>query len=313
MSVVEVDAVTVSLDGRPIVWDADLAVEPGEFVVLMGANGSGKSTLVRAMTGILPVSAGQVRVLGTPVERLRERHRIGYVPQRGGASTGVPASVGEVVASGRVSRRRLLRPTGAADRRAVAEALEVVGLADRARERVTSLSGGQQQRVLIARALAAEPEVLFLDEPTAGVDLPNQQALADTLERLSATGATIVLVAHELGTLAGLIDRCVVLRDGRIVYDGLPLSEVEVHGTPGVPLQVGDHRDHPAQHPGPHAGPHAGAHDAQHHDQHHPHDHHDHVDRPHEPGPHDCGPGHSDSAPDISGPFDRSHHERGSA
>ena len=111
-------------------------------------------------------------------------------------------------------------PTG----RAIDDALEVVGLADRARDGVSTLSGGQQQRVLIARALAGEPELFFLDEPTAGVDLPNQQALADALRQLKARGATIVLVAHELGPLAPLVDRAVVMRDGRVAYDGPPLA-----------------------------------------------------------------------------------------
>ena len=103
-----------------------------------------------------------------------------------------------------------------------------MGLADRARDGVSSLSGGQQQRVLIARALAGEPELFFLDEPTAGVDLPNQQVLADTLETLSRRGSTIVLVAHELGPMASLIDRAVVMRDGRVAYDGPPLAGAEL-------------------------------------------------------------------------------------
>ena len=135
----------------------------------------------------------------------------------------------EVVASGRLTRRRLLRPLSRADRAAIDDALDVVGLADRARDGVATLSGGQQQRVLIARALAGEPELFFLDEPTAGVDLPNQQALADALRALKDRGATIVLVAHELGPLAPLVDRAVVMRDGRVAYDGPPLADHEVH------------------------------------------------------------------------------------
>ena len=106
------------------------------------------------------------------------------MPQRAGAASGVPASVWEVVASGRLTRRRLLRPLSRADRAAIADALAVVGLTDRASDGVSQLSGGQQQRVLIARALAGEPDLFFLDEPTAGVDLPNQQALADALAEL---------------------------------------------------------------------------------------------------------------------------------
>jgi zinc transport system ATP-binding protein len=228
--VVEARDVTVALGGRPVLRGNDLVVREGEFVALMGANGSGKSTLVRALTGLRPLTHGSVLLFGTPLQDFRTRHRIGYVPQRGSAGGGVPASVREVVASGRLTRRGLLRPAGRADRAAIADALEVVGLADKAGEGVSTLSGGQQQRVLIARALAGDPDLFFLDEPTAGVDLPNQQALAGALGTLSARGATVVLVAHELGPLEPLVDRAVVMADGRIAYDGPPLSHEDVHG-----------------------------------------------------------------------------------
>ena len=141
----------------------------------------------------------------------------------------MPASVREVVASGRLTRRRLLRPLSKVDRHAIDDALELVGLADRARDGVSNLSGGQQQRVLIARALAGDPDLFFLDEPTAGVDLPNQQALTEALAALKARGVTIVLVAHELGPLKELVDRAVVMRDGRIAYDGEPIPDHAVH------------------------------------------------------------------------------------
>ena len=230
-TVVDVRGVRVVIAGRPVLHGIDLAVPAGQFVALMGANGSGKSTLVRAVTGLRPVSAGQVELFGTPLARFREWHRIGYVPQRTGASSGVPASVREVVASGRLGRRRLLAPLSRADRRAIDDALAVVGLAHRAPESVATLSGGQQQRVLIARALAGEPEAFFLDEPTAGVDLANQEALARSLGVLKERGATVVLVAHELGPLAPLVDRAVVLAHGGVAHDGMPLAgpDLEPH------------------------------------------------------------------------------------
>jgi zinc transport system ATP-binding protein len=246
--VIELSNGAVAIAGRPILRGIDLTVRSGEFVALMGANGSGKSTLVRALTGLRPLASGSLRLFGTPFEDFHDWRRIGFVPQRGGAGSGVPASVWEIVASGRLTHRRLLRPLGRRDRAAIAEALEVVGLSHRANDGVTTLSGGQQQRVLIARALAGEPELFFLDEPTAGVDLPNQQVLADTLETLSVRGSTIVLVAHELGPMAPLIDRAVVMRDGRIAYDGPPLASEQV-ATAHLDLHGhGHHHPEPERH-----------------------------------------------------------------
>jgi zinc transport system ATP-binding protein len=284
--VVELESGAVAIAGRPVLRGIDLTVRSGEFVALMGVNGSGKSTLVRALTGLRPLASGSLRLFGTPFDSFHEWHRIGFVPQRGGAASGVPASVREVVASGRLTRRRLLRPLGRADRAAISEALEVVGLAHRAGDRVSALSGGQQQRVLIARALAGAPELFFLDEPTAGVDLPNQQVLADSLATLSGRGATIVLVAHELGPMAPLVDRAAVMRDGRVVYDGPPLTDQQVH-QPGF----GGHRADLAL-------AHLDAPYPDHrHDHHHDHDQHHGEQRDH----HD----HHDHAPHVGSPLDR--------
>ena len=241
--VVEVVDGAVALGGRPVLRHIDVRVEPGQWVAVMGANGSGKSTLVRAMLGLRPLSGGEARLFGTPVPEFRDWRRVGFVPQRAGASSGVPASVHEVVASGRLSRRTPLLPMSRADRRAVDDALRTVGLADRARDGIATLSGGQQQRALIARALAGEPEVLFLDEPTAGVDLPSQQALADSLSALSDRGVTVVLVAHELGAMAPLVHRAVVMQDGRIAYDGPALHETAVFD-----VGHGHHHDRPSRH-----------------------------------------------------------------
>jgi len=221
-TVLEIRGGGVTLGGRPILRDLDLTVEAGDVVAVLGANGSGKSTLVRSITGLLPLSAGSARLFGQPIESFDQWSRLGYVPQRSTIAQGVPATVTEVVSVGRLAHRRPFLPTRAADRAAVTDALEAVGLADRAHHQVSTLSGGQQQRVLIARTLAGAPELLVLDEPNAGVDLVSQQAIADTLERSARAGATIIVVLHELGALAPFIRRAVVLREGRISYDGSP-------------------------------------------------------------------------------------------
>lgn len=207
-----------------VVHDVDLRIEQGESVALLGANGSGKTTLVRAALGLARVQAGRLELFGTQDHRVRDRARIGYVPQRHTVATSVPATVAEVVACGRLALtsplRRLTPRARAADAEAVQRALRVVGLAHRARTSVAELSGGQQRRVLIARALAADPEVLLLDEPTAGVDSASQASLATTLAGLSRTGTTLVVVTHELAALADVVERTVVMRDGRVVHDG---------------------------------------------------------------------------------------------
>lgn len=224
-----------SLGSRPVLRGVDLTVRRGEVVALLGANGSGKSTAVRAVVGQVPLSGGELELFGSPLRRFRDWARIGYVPQRTTAASGVPATVREVVSSGRLARTKPGLGLGArkADRAAVDRALELVGMADRARDSVNALSGGQHQRVLIARALAAEPELLIMDEPMAGVDLASQDILAATLREQVAAGSTVLLVLHELGPLEPLIDRAVVLRDGCVVHDGPPPKAVGQHALPG--------------------------------------------------------------------------------
>ncbi|WP_411073530.1 metal ABC transporter ATP-binding protein [Streptomyces sp. cmx-4-7] len=230
--VISVRGATAALGARPVLRGVDLTVRRGEVVALLGANGSGKSTAVRSVIGQVPLTSGTIELFGTEQKRFRDWARVGYVPQRTTAASGVPATVREVVTSGRLSRRRFGR-LSKADRAAVERAVALVGLADRAGDSVDALSGGQHQRVLIARALASEPELLIMDEPMAGVDLASQEILAATLREQVAGGATVLLVLHELGPLEPLIDRAVVLRDGCVVHDGPPPEAVGQHALPG--------------------------------------------------------------------------------
>jgi zinc transport system ATP-binding protein len=245
--VIEVIDGAVELGGRPVLRGIDLSIERGDIVAVIGANGSGKSTLVRTMMGLVPARRGEVRLFGTPLDQFQDWQRVGFVPQRVTATAGVPATVREVVTAGRLPHRRLFRPLGRADRHAVDGAIAAVGLTGKERHGVGTLSGGQQQRVLIARALAGEPELLVLDEPTAGVDVHSQEEFAGTLAALAGNGTTIVLVIHELGLLGRLLRRSVVMRDGRIVYDGPPLAtfaQADGHGDqhhPNLDLPRADH------------------------------------------------------------------------
>lgn len=214
--VMTAEGLCVALGGMPVLRDVDVRVDAGKTVALVGGNGSGKSTTVRAMLGLVAHQRGDATLFGTPIEQFRDWHRVGYVPQRG-ALTGTNATVGEVVASGRLARRRLLRPLSSTDKEAITVALEDVDLLDRRRWPITKLSGGQQQRALIARALAGRPDVLVLDEPMAGIDLETQQRLAGLFAMLKQRGLTMMVVLHELGPMADLIDTTIVLRDGRVI------------------------------------------------------------------------------------------------
>jgi zinc transport system ATP-binding protein len=215
---------TVERGGLPVLRGVGMSVRAGEAVALMGGNASGKSTLVRTLLGLLPYRRGTVILFGSPLHDFRDWSRIGYVPQRSLVLLG-GSKVKEVVGAGRLARRRLLRPPSRVDREAVYDAVALVGLSDKLNTDIARLSAGQQQRVLVARALAAEPDLLVLDEPTSGVDLEHQRVLAKVLAGLLAAGTSMVVVLHEVGPLGSLIDRAVVLSDGRVVHDG-PLNDL---------------------------------------------------------------------------------------
>ena len=213
------------------------ALPRGEFAALVGPNGSGKSTLLRVLLGLLTPTEGSVRCFGVDPRRLAERGRVGYVPQRRVLAPDLPATVAEVVGTGRLARRRWWRRPRDEDRAAITHAIAAVGLAAETRRPVRELSGGQQQRVLIARALASDPELLVLDEPVAGVDAESQRLFRDSLVHLVREhGAAILLVSHELGAVADDLDRVIVMKR-TIVFDGPP-DELVAGG-----VSLGVHRD----------------------------------------------------------------------
>jgi zinc transport system ATP-binding protein len=206
----------------PVLRDVDLAVEAGEFVAIAGPNGGGKTTLLRIVLGLEHPQTGSARLFGEPAVRVRGRGRIGYLAQRSQLAIESPVTVREVVAAGRVPRRGILSPLRRDDRVQVERMIARVGLAERAGAPISTLSGGQQQRAFIAKALAADPELLVLDEPTAGVDVGAQEALASLLDRLHRElGVTILFVSHEFGAVERFVQRLVLVRGG-VVFDGDP-------------------------------------------------------------------------------------------
>lgn len=220
-SVISTESLLVELGGLPILREISVEVKRGELTALMGGNGSGKTTLVRALLGLTPHQGGRVELFGVNQEKFRDWRRIGYVPQRGSVSI-KQATVNEVVATGRLSLRHPFSFSSNADRTTINQALEAVGLLDRAKSPFTQLSGGQQQRVLIARALAGQVDLLVLDEPFAGVDLRVQDSLAELLGELNSAGTTVLVVLHETGALTPLLTNSIVLREGRVIHIGPP-------------------------------------------------------------------------------------------
>jgi zinc transport system ATP-binding protein len=201
--------------GVRVLRDVDLDVERGEFLAIAGPNGGGKTTLLRLVLGLEQPSSGSVHVA------VRRR---AYLAQRAQTPIDAPLTVRELVGAGRVARSRLLGPLGRDDRAAVRDAIARVGLSEQAGRRLSTLSGGQQQRAFIAKALAADPELLALDEPTTGVDVEAQEAIAALLQELGRDlGMAILYVSHEFGSVEHFVERIVLVRE-EIVYDGPPAA-----------------------------------------------------------------------------------------
>ncbi len=193
--------VSLGYDGRVVLEHLSFTVECGECLALVGPNGAGKTTLLRGILGLIPVLAGQIEY-GFD----RSTSPPGYVPQRETLDPIFPLTVFEVVLMGTYARLALLRPVGRRQRQLAARCLEQVGLADLADRPFWALSGGQKQRVLIARALAVEPRILLLDEPTAGVDPGAATTIMDLIARLNRDqGLTVVLVSHHLRLVRSLV------------------------------------------------------------------------------------------------------------
>ena len=208
--------------GQSVLEDVDLLVEEGEFVAVAGPNGGGKTTLMRVLLGLERPDTGDTLLFGEPAHRFSRRRLLGYLPQRAELGGDVPATVREVVSAGRIAVSGLIGPARARDREVVAESIARVGLAEVADAPLRTLSGGMQQRVFIAKALAGEPSLLVLDEPTTGVDAEAQESLAALLDRLhSDLGVTVLYVSHEFGAVERFVQRLVLVR-GRIIFDGPP-------------------------------------------------------------------------------------------
>lgn len=223
--VMSVKDLSFKYDGNSILERISFDVQAGDYVGIVGPNGGGKTTLLKLMLGLLKPSTGEVLLLGDPIKHSEDRSRIGYVPQRSTADDHLfPASVDEIVMSGRTAGRGFFSMRSKADFAAVKRAMKTADVAHLARRLVGTLSGGERQRVMIARALAGDPAVLMLDEPTAAVDAPSQEAFYVFLRKLHEQGLTIVIVSHDLDIVTHEVNTVLCLNKHLVCHG--PAEEV---------------------------------------------------------------------------------------
>ncbi|PPL03451.1 metal ABC transporter ATP-binding protein [Parapedobacter indicus] len=207
--ILEVHDLTVSYSRKPVLWGIDFTLPSGSIAGIVGPNGAGKSTLLKTIMGLIPPSSGFIKLFGRPLEEIRQR--VSYVPQRESVDWDFPVSVLDVVLMGRYGKVGLLRNTGARDRSIALECLDKVGMSAFAKRQISQLSGGQQQRVFLARALAQEADIYFMDEPFAGVDAATEQAIIGLLREMAAADKTIVVVHHDLQSARSYFDWIILL------------------------------------------------------------------------------------------------------
>ncbi len=218
---IRISGLSFSYPGTVVLEKLDFTVAAGEFVALLGHNGTGKSTLLKTLLGFVQPQKGDVRLFGTPITQFRDWHRVGYVQQTfENFDLTFPANVQEVASMVLLAKKGPLESLTPSDRASVAEALEKTGMTAFMDRRIGELSGGQQQRVFLARALAAKPELLLLDEPTTGVDYASQEVFYGLLRKLNREmGISILLISHDIGQILSKVDRVAVL-NRRIVFQG---------------------------------------------------------------------------------------------
>jgi len=212
----EIHDLTVAYRKTPVLYGIDLEIEPGQLVGIVGPNGAGKSTLIKACMGILPVSGGAVRIFGKPFSKAARR--VGYVPQRESVDWDFPVTALDVVLMGRYGRLGLFQRPKATDREIARKCLDKVGMLSFEDRQISNLSGGQQQRVFLARALAQESDLYFMDEPFVGVDAATESAIITILQELRDMGKTLLVVHHDLATARTYFDSLILLNMRLVAY-----------------------------------------------------------------------------------------------
>ena len=213
----EVNRLTVAYQKKPVLRSVSFHIPEGQLIGILGPNGAGKSTLLKAVLGLLPTLDGEVRIYGKSYRE--QRKLIGYVPQRESVDWDFPTNALDVVMMGRYGQLGWFRRPGVKERQIALECLAKGGMAEYARRQISQLSGGQQQRVFLARALAQNAQVYFMDEPFAGVDATTEKAIIALLHELKEQGKTVLVVHHDLSTVREYFDH-VLLLNGELIAAG---------------------------------------------------------------------------------------------
>ena len=206
---IQIKNLSVTYRTEPALWNIDLNFPDGKMIAIVGPNGAGKSTLIKAIMGLVPITAGNVSVYGKPYSK--QRNKVAYVPQRGSVDWDFPTDALDVVEMGLYGKLGWLRRPNSDTKEKARECLKKVGLDDYADRQIGQLSGGQQQRVFVARALAQDPQIYLMDEPLNGVDAITEKTILTILENLRKEGKTIVMVHHDLQTVDKYFDWVVML------------------------------------------------------------------------------------------------------
>ena len=212
----EIHDLTAGYYKKPVLWGIDLQVPRGKLVGIVGPNGAGKSTLIKAIMGLVPPSSGWVKIFGKPYNE--NRRRVGYVPQRESVDWDFPVTVMDVVMMGRYGHVGWFKRPKKADRDIARDCLDKVKMLPFAKRQISNLSGGQQQRVFLARALAQESDIYFMDEPFAGVDAATETAIIALLHELREKGKTLLVVHHDLPTARNYFDQLLLLNMRVVAY-----------------------------------------------------------------------------------------------
>lgn len=219
---VAIHDLTVAYQRKPVLWDIDLDIPEGKLVGIVGPNGAGKSTLMKACLDLIPKASGEVGIYGKPYAK--QSHLVGYVPQRESVDWDFPVSVLDVVTMGTYRELGWFKWVKKSQKERAMQAMEKVGIAHLAKRQISELSGGQQQRVFLARALAQDAQIYFMDEPFAAVDAATEEAIVSVLQELNKQGKTCLVVHHDLSTVARYFDWLILL-NLRVVDSG-PIDKV---------------------------------------------------------------------------------------